>query len=136
MNIKTTYKLNINFITSQQNKKFVEILFPWRFITIFKSNRVSFRFWRYALPHNLQETYCDFATNTKLQILFDKLAVENFWISTANLYPEFGKYILRLLIPVPSTYLAEISFSSLLAIKDKKETRSIRDYNWFAKFAN
>ena len=66
------------------------------------------------LPHNVQETYCYFATNTKLQILFDKVSFENFWVSTANLYPELGKYILILLIPFPSTYLSETSFSSLL----------------------
>ena len=75
------------------------------------------------LPQNLQETYCDFVTNTKLQILFDKVSVENFWVSTVNLYPELCKYILRLLIPFPSTYLAETSFSSLLAIKDNRRNK-------------
>ena len=73
------------------------------------------------LPTHLQETYCDFATDIKLPILFEKVSLEKFWVRSAINYPEISKYLLRLMIPFPSAYLAETSFSSLLAIKDKKE---------------
>lgn len=52
------------------------------------------------LPIHLQETYCDFAMNTKLQILFNNVSVESFWVSTEIINLELNKYAHRLLIPL------------------------------------
>ena len=73
------------------------------------------------IPTHFQETYCDFGTDIKLSILFEKVSLEKFWARIVINYQEISKCIRVLMILFISTNLAETSFSSLLAIKDKKE---------------
>ena len=73
-----------------------------------------------SLPDHLQETFCDFLSDTSLEESFKSPNIEEFWCALSNKYEEIQKYVLTLLLPFPITYLADCSFSALVTIKNDK----------------
>ena len=59
------------------------------------------------IPTHFQETYCDFGTDIKLSILFEKVSLEKFWARIVINYQEISKYVRVLMILFISTNLAE-----------------------------
>ena len=76
-----------------------------------------------ALPDYLQETFCDFLSDSSLEESFEHPNIEAFWCALPTKYEEIQKYVLTLLLPFPTTYLAECSFSALVTIKNSKRNR-------------
>lgn len=84
-----------------------------------------FNFDPFSMPDDLQENFCDFVNDTLLRNSFDNTNIEVFWSSIPSKYNGIKQYVIKLILPFPTTYLAECSFSSLLFIKNDRRNRTV-----------
>ncbi len=70
---------------------------------------------------NLQTQLVELASNGSLQLAFHKTDLSSFWIQTRHGYPELADHATKFLLPFSITYLCESGFSTVTAIKTKKQ---------------
>ena len=75
------------------------------------------------VPERYQEEFIDLITSDCANTDFDSLTVNQFWIKQLLRYPNLAEGMLRILMPFPSTYMCEVTFSSLLLIKSKLRSK-------------
>uniref|UniRef100_A0A1Y1KZY7 HAT C-terminal dimerisation domain-containing protein n=2 Tax=Photinus pyralis TaxID=7054 RepID=A0A1Y1KZY7_PHOPY len=75
------------------------------------------------LNTNLKENLIDLAADGMLKMEFLSQSVDVFWMKRKQEYPELAREALKLLIPFATSYLCELTFSSMVDIKTKKRNR-------------
>lgn len=72
---------------------------------------------------NAQEEFVQLKADSGAQALFKTVSLNNFWVAMQKSFPILAGKSLKLLIPFPSTYLCEQSFSTMVVIKTKYRNR-------------
>lgn len=70
-----------------------------------------------------QEEFVQLKTDTGAKAMFDSIPLNQFWVAMLKSYPTLSSMSLKLLMPYPSTYLCEQSFSTMVVIKTKYRNR-------------
>ncbi|XP_063302509.1 zinc finger BED domain-containing protein 5-like [Pelobates fuscus] len=65
------------------------------------------------------EELIDLSEDTFLKMNFDRKKLIPFWLSVQNTYPTLSTTALRVLLPFTTSYMCEIGFSAMVAIKNK-----------------
>ena len=66
---------------------------------------------------NLEEESIDFQENQGCETKFRATSLSRFWCDQLVAYPGLAKVALEMITPVPTTYLCEKTFSTILLIK-------------------
>ena len=72
---------------------------------------------------DLQNELIDFRNDSACKKMFETLLICEFWARVCISYPRIGKKCIKVLLPFSSTYLCEVGFSSLVAMKTKARNR-------------
>uniref|UniRef100_A0A667WR08 DUF4371 domain-containing protein n=1 Tax=Myripristis murdjan TaxID=586833 RepID=A0A667WR08_9TELE len=75
------------------------------------------------LTGKAEEELLELSCDGTLKVRFRQLAHEDFWASLSHEYPELTTEAMRILLPFPTTYLCQSSFSTMTAIKTKYRAR-------------
>ena len=70
-----------------------------------------------------QEQLVMLIRDTGAKDIFNRVTVPHFWCSMLESYPSVAMIAQKTLMPVPSTYLCEAAFSTMLAMKNKQRNR-------------
>jgi hypothetical protein len=65
------------------------------------------------LPAKLKENLIDIAADGMLKMEFHSQKIDVFWIKRKAEYPELAREALKVLVPFATSYLCELTFSSL-----------------------
>ncbi|KAJ4925387.1 hypothetical protein JOQ06_018119 [Pogonophryne albipinna] len=76
-----------------------------------------------GLSGKAEEELLDLACDGTLRIRFGQGGHVDFWPSVEQEYPEIAAVAMRVLLPFPTTYLCEASFSALTSMKAKYRAR-------------
>ncbi|XP_060774418.1 SCAN domain-containing protein 3-like [Neoarius graeffei] len=77
----------------------------------------------YSLTGKAEEELVDLSCDRTLKARFQQVSHAEFWPSLAFEYPELTAHAMQILLPFPTTYLCESSFSTLTAMKTKYRAR-------------
>ena len=72
---------------------------------------------------DLQDELIDFRNDSTCKDMFATLSICEFWARVCFSYPRIGKECIKVLLPFSSTYLCEVEFFSLVAMKTKARNR-------------
>lgn len=75
------------------------------------------------LPMEAQEQLAEMREDRTLRMQFQEMPRDKFWISVEKDYPTLSRSAVDMLLPFATTYLCELSFSSLTLIKNKHRER-------------
>jgi hypothetical protein len=75
------------------------------------------------LPAKLKENLIDIAADGMLKMEFHSQKIDVFWIKRKVEYPELASEALKVLVPFATSYLCELTFSSMVDLKTKKRNR-------------
>ncbi|XP_067303566.1 zinc finger BED domain-containing protein 5-like [Pseudorasbora parva] len=75
------------------------------------------------IPTRLQENLLDVSSDRGLKMRYSETNLSQFWWDVEKEYPYLGKHALNELLPFGSTYLCEVTFSSMAVIKSKHRNR-------------
>lgn len=75
------------------------------------------------LPTKMKENLIDLAADGMLKMEFSSQTIDVFWMKRKEEYPELAREALKLLVPFATSYLCELTFSSMVNIKSKKRNR-------------
>ena len=75
------------------------------------------------LPMQAQEQLAEMREDRTLRMQFQDMALDTFWISLEKEYPTLSSSAVDILLPFATTYLCELSFSTLTCIKNKYRER-------------
>lgn len=75
------------------------------------------------IPTRLQENLLDVSSDRGLKMRYSETNLSQFWCDVEKEYPDLGKHALNELLPFGSTYLCEVTFSSMAVIKSKHRNR-------------
>ncbi|XP_023210685.1 zinc finger BED domain-containing protein 5-like [Centruroides sculpturatus] len=75
------------------------------------------------LTTKMKENLIDLAADGMLKMEFHSQNIDVFWMKRKQMYPELARETLKLLVPFATSYLCEITFSSMVDIKTKKRNR-------------
>ena len=81
-----------------------------------------------GLTGKAEEELMDLSCDRTLKAQFQQLSHADFWPSLSHEYPELTAEVMRILLPFPTTYLCESSFSTLTAMMTKYRAR-LQDEN-------
>ena len=76
-----------------------------------------------GLTGKAEEELLDLSCDRTLKVRFQQVSYADFWLSLSHEYPELTTEAMRILLPFPTTYLCESSFSTLTAMKTKYRAR-------------
>ena len=76
-----------------------------------------------TLPLELQDEFIDLINYSTFKTLFEKEELVTAWCNISSSYPRISKYVLKMLLSFPTTYLCESAFSTLVTIKSKARNR-------------
>ncbi|XP_057184172.1 zinc finger MYM-type protein 6-like [Triplophysa rosa] len=76
-----------------------------------------------GLTGKAEEQLLDLSCDRTLKARFQQVNLANFWPSLSHEYPELTAEAMQILLPFPTTYLCESSFSTLTAMKNKYRAR-------------
>lgn len=76
-----------------------------------------------GLTGKAEEELLVLSCDRTLKARFQQVAHANFWPFHSHEYPELTAEAMRILLPFPTTYLCESSFSTLTAMKTKYRAR-------------
>ena len=70
-----------------------------------------------------QAQLVDIQSDYRFERKFDQLSLDRFWLTVGKEYPAITDSAMQVLLPFSTTYLCELGFSSLTAIKTKHRER-------------
>jgi len=70
----------------------------------------------------IQEEFVELRNDGTLKIKFTEVPLDDFWIAVKEEYPRISDKAITVLLPFCTTYLCELSFSSLVLIKNEKRS--------------
>ena len=68
---------------------------------------------------NLKDKLLELSADEGLQNFFESNSLASFWIKIKAEYPRLSGMVIKTLLPFPSTYLCEASFSIMSCLKGK-----------------
>lgn len=72
-----------------------------------------------------KEELIDMTTNSIVKNSFDHVTIDAFWYNVSEAYPTVSTKAMNILLPFSTSYLCELAFSSLTAIKNKQRERLV-----------
>ena len=72
---------------------------------------------------NLKENLIEMKSCQRLQLLFDKLQLEDFLCATMKAFPSPAINAMAVVLPFSTTYFCESGFSTMMYIKNKHRNR-------------
>ena len=76
-----------------------------------------------SLPNKLKENLLEISADGMLHLEFKSSNLDTFWLMRKTEYPELTTEALKCLIPFATSYLCELTFSSMAQIKSKQRNR-------------
>ena len=76
-----------------------------------------------GLTSKAEDELVDLSCDRTLKARFQQVSHVDFWPSLSREYPELTAQAMQVLLPFPTTYLCESSFSTLTAMKTKYRAR-------------
>ena len=70
-----------------------------------------------------EERLIDLRNDQFFQAMFPQKSLDEFWLSVYKSYPMIGVKVIKIILPVGSSWLYEYGFSALTEIKSKKRER-------------
>lgn len=77
----------------------------------------------FELPSAEEEQLIELSCDSTFKLLFPSLPLLEFWFQARSVYPEISKRAVRHLLPFPTTYLCETTFSHLVHMKNRYRNR-------------
>lgn len=75
-----------------------------------------------GLPLQIREEFVELRTDGTLKLKFNEVPLDVFWIAVKEEYPKISDQAIAILLPFSTTYLCELSFSTLVLIKNDKRS--------------
>lgn len=70
-----------------------------------------------------EEQFIEITSDSILRLSFTSQTLSEFWLSMEKQYPHLGQRAVHILLPFATSYLCEIGFSAVAALKSKYRSR-------------
>lgn len=72
-----------------------------------------------GLTYKEQDSLVDLSCDSSLKLIFSEKTLTQFWLHVSSEYPELANKAMMFLMPFATTYMCEVGFSVLVALKTK-----------------